>query len=358
LPKRISYIGSGKEYVHYTNDELENLRSIDMIDFLGRKEGFSFKQTSTYFKCVEHDSLVIYPNRRTWAWNSHDVKGKNVLDWLQRVDGLSFQEACMMLSPLETETVTRFKKTTSSAPTTSKEPSQKQLYIPEKTNGNYKNVYMYLTLTRCIDADIVSTLFHDKLIYQDTHNNACFVGYDENNNIRCVTQRGTNTYADKAYKGNTTGSMIEYSFNVPCNKSDPKAEINRVYLFEAPIDLLSHATIAKIVGSQKGDTDNCWKRQNRLALLGVSDVALQSYLTRNPNISEIVCCLDSDAAGREGAKNIMQKYGDRYKVSIHTPKNSKDYNEVLCKYIQQQKTVTQSDNIDNDVTYNRTSARR
>jgi hypothetical protein len=152
--------------------------------------------------------------------------------------------------------------------------------------------------------------------------------------------------------------MIEYSFNVPCNKSDPKAEINRVYLFEAPIDLLSHATIAKIVGSQKGDTDNCWKRQNRLALLGVSDVALQSYLTRNPNISEIVCCLDSDAAGREGAKNIMQKYGDRYKVSIHTPKNSKDYNEVLCKYIQQQKTVTQSDNIDNDVTYNRTSARR
>ena len=156
----------------------------------------------------------------------------------------------------------------------------------------------------------------------------------------------------------TTGSMIEYSFNVPCNKSDPKAEINRVYLFEAPIDLLSHATIAKIVGEQKGDREDCWKRQNRLALLGVSDVALQAYLSRNPSINEIVCCLDSDSAGREGAKNILQKYGDRYKVSVHTPKNSKDYNEVLCNYIQQQKTVTQSDNIDNDVTYNKTSARR
>ena len=339
MPQRISYIGSGREYVHYSSYDLENLRSIDMVEFLGRKEGFTFRQAGTYYECIEHDSLVIYPDRRVWVWNSQDVKGRNALDWLQRVDGLDFQEACKLLMPLDNSEVTTFTKAKMPA---AREPPVREktpLYIPERTEGKYGNVFMYLTRTRCIDAEIVNSCFHERLIYQDTHANACFVGYDENNEIKCVTQRGTNTFLDKPFKGNTRGSDLRYCFKIPCDEADEKSEKNRLYIFEAPIDLLSHATIYKIVANKKGDNDpNSWKRQNRLSLSGVSDVALAEYLSKNPQITEIVCCLDNDEAGQNGARSIYEKYSGQYTVSVrHAKGDAKDYNEILCKYVTEQK---------------------
>ncbi|MFR8295145.1 MAG: toprim domain-containing protein [Ruminococcus sp.] len=83
---------------------------------------------------------------------------------------------------------------------------------------------------------------------------------------------------------------------------------------------------------QKPDYD-VWKKQNRLSLSGTSDVALQSYLQRYPEIKNIVLCLDNDEAGRNGIAKINEKYADRYNITVHVPKLGKDYNETLVSYL-------------------------
>lgn len=335
---RKTYIGSDKEYVHFTQEELAQIRRTDMLDFLERKEGFSFKRAGSYFKCVEHNSLIIYPNHQMWVWNSRNLKGLNCIDWLQKVDGYSFQDACAQMISIDSIEATTFKKVKTEE--NKKEPVP--LDIPERQHHKYTQVFCYLTKSRCIDPDIVNFCFHQKLIYQDIRNNAIFVGYDEDGNMKCLERRSTNTFMETKFRGNTAGSNLEYSFNIPCDNSE-YSDKNRVYVFEAPIDLLSHCTMMKLAErSKNGDhaDENCWRKQNRLALSGTSDVALEAYLKRNPHITEIDCCLDNDEAGIKAADIIKEKYKNSYKVTIHRVKNCKDYNEALqnyCKAISLQK---------------------
>jgi hypothetical protein len=151
-----------------------------------------------------------------------------------------------------------------------------------------------------------------------------------------------------------------------CDKSLSGADIHRLYVFEAPIDLLSHCTLTKIAEINKyhdnADKD-CWKKQNRLSLSGTSDVALEGYLSRNKDITEIHCCLDNDEGGIKGAEHIKEKFSDRYKVVIHRVKGCKDYNEVLQNYSNQKALEKQNTNVDNktqsgDVSYISHSVRR
>lgn len=321
---RKSYIGSGKEYIRYSPEELEAARKTDMIDFLGRVEGFTFKRTGTYYQCREHNSLVIYPNRQLWCWNSQDLKGLNCLDWLQKVRGLSFQESCKYVIGDSDRT---FSQTTEQTVMTKKE-----FVEPEKTDTAYKRTFMYLTKTRCIDPDIVNYCFKKHIIYQDQRYNAVFAGYDEKGKMRFAEIKGTNSNVQ--YRGNVTGSDKSYSFHMDSKKGDD----HKLYVFEAPIDLLSHCTLTLISEKNKALINNrspdldIWKKQNRLSLSGTSDVALRSYLERHKDITDIVLCLDNDEAGNKAVEVIKEFYGDRYRLSRHVAKNAKDYNEVLQNY--------------------------
>ena len=97
---------------------------------------------------------------------------------------------------------------------------------------------------------------------------------------------------------------------------------------------------------QKPDYD-VWKKQNRLSLSGTSDVALQSYLQRYPEIKNIVLCLDNDEAGRNGIAKVNQKYADRYSITVHVPKLGKDYNETLVRYLTVAEKATEQRTVDN-----------
>ena len=72
----------------------------------------------------------------------------------------------------------------------------------------------------------------DKKIYQDTHGNVVFVGTDENNEPKFACMRGTNT--NKPFKGDCFGSDKRYAFSMEGSNRE------KLYVFEAPIDLLSH----------------------------------------------------------------------------------------------------------------------
>ena len=209
-----SLIGSDRKYVHYSDSQLDAVRNTDMIDFLSRKEGFVFKQTGRYFKCTEHNSLVVYPDRKMWVWNSQRLNGLNCIDWLMKVDGYSFQEAAEQLIQLDSDISTSFRKS-DVLPVRNKEPPV--LTLPPKKDGRYSNVYMYLTKTRCIEHDIVMYCFKQHLIYQDERNNAVFLGYDENNNVKFAELRGTASYydnSDRKFRGNPGGIDPYYGFEL------------------------------------------------------------------------------------------------------------------------------------------------
>lgn len=161
----------------------------------------------------------------------------------------------------------------------------------------------------------------EKKIYQDERNNVVFVGFDEQQQAKFACVRGTNT--NVSYRGDCIGSDKRYAFSMEgTNKT-------KLFVFEAPIDLLSHATLTnQIVNHPKA-----WTVHSRVCLAGTSDVALEQFLKTHPEIKELHFYLDNDPAGRSEAEKHCQKYASMgYQVHNHCPKY-KDLNEDLIAHV-------------------------
>ena len=86
--------------------------------------------------------------------------------------------------------------------------------------------------------------------------------------------------------------------------------------FEAPIDLMSWFTLHG--------------RSNAIALCGLYDGPLETYLADYPHIRRILLYLDADGPGREAAGKLREKYrGLGYGVEKQFPPSGKDWNEFL-----------------------------
>ena len=89
-------------------------------------------------------------------------------------------------------------------------------------------------------------------------------------------------------------------------------------MFEAPIDLMSFCTLHRQV------------RSNAVALCGLYQGPLDTYLRENPHLKRIVLCLDNDGPGREATEKFQAEYGQKgYAVSTRTPAQGKDWNAYL-----------------------------
>ena len=92
--------------------------------------------------------------------------------------------------------------------------------------------------------------------------------------------------------------------------------VNQLYLYESPIDAMSHATMEIII---KGDK-SAYRSNNRLSLAGTSDIALPMYLEKHPFVKELVFCLDNDEAGRVASSAMSKKYAEKgYFVRVEPP---------------------------------------
>ena len=69
-----------------------------------------------------------------------------------------------------------------------------------------------------------------------------------------------------------------------------------------------------------------------MALCGLYDGALRTYLREHSGVRSIVLCLDADQRGREAAHQLREKYsGEGYTVTVEEPAAEKDWNEYLQK---------------------------
>jgi len=286
-------------------ERIDRARNADIIDFLEKRYGFTFAQSGGTYRCKQHPSLAIKADRLSWYWHSKGVGGHGALDFLIFNEFMPFREAVGTVTGT-TPTVAK------PQPQAQEREKPKLIKLPER-KGIPLRLYEYLCDKRGIDGGIVGTLINKDKIYEDRRGNVVFVGYDEYFKPRFASLRGTQ--GDCSFRGDCAGSDKRYSFSI-------SGFSERLYIFESPIDAMSHASI------MKADTGE-WEQHNRLSLAGTSDTAMPFFLNQHTAVKELVFCLDNDQAGREASYALARKYADKgYSVMIEPPVK-KDFNEDL-----------------------------
>lgn len=198
----------------------------------------------------------------------------------------------------------------------------KPFELPPK-NDNMRRVYAYLIKHRGIDSEVLSAFVKAGMIYESAeYHNAVFVGFDKNGNPRHAHKRGTGQAS--SFKGNIDSCIPEYSFHWN-GRSD------RLYLFEAPIDMLSFISMHK----------DGWKNHSYAACCGVSDRVMWQMLKDNSNINSVCLCLDNDEAGQLANKRISEKLTKKGIQSEILVPIHKDWNEDLTLSLKESEVENQ-----------------
>ena len=157
---------------------------------------------------------------------------------------------------------------------------------------------------------VIRAFLNAGLVYEDEkYHNCVFVGRDNTGQPRFASKRGTYDKDGVSFKRDVLGSDKSIAFPIPCDPAVPW-----VLVFEAPIDLMSFCTLHREV------------RSNAVALCGLYEGGLNTYLRDNPHLRHVVLCLDADDPGRVATEKLRAEYESRgLKVSTRTPAKGKSH---------------------------------
>ena len=295
-------------YIPFTDEQKVLANSVDLEQFL-RMRGEKLERVGREHKLIyydssgKHDSITI----RGSKWFDHKNQiGGGAIKFMQEFYDMDFQTA---VQELLGQTVTPLSH---SPPKVSAKEEKKEFRLPE-ANTNMHRVYAYLIKQRFISPDIISYFAKQHTLYEDKeYHNAVFVGTDENGVPRQASKRSTNSYGN--------------SFRITCQGSDTRysfahfGESKRLYVFEAPIDMMSFLTLY-----QKD-----WQKHSCIAMNGVYENSVLTAFKNHSNLREIVLCVDNDEGGIEAVdrlRDILHENGYPNVKRLAPP--YKDWNEVL-----------------------------
>ena len=150
----------------------------------------------------------------------------------------------------------------------------------------------YLMRQRHIDRDVITGFVREKLLYEDVHHNCVFVGADGSGEAKHAHIRSTNSEG-RVFRMNIEGSASEHCFHK--NGTDKS-----LYVFEAPIDLLSHITLYPYG----------WQEHSYVACCGTSIQPVLERLRQNPKLDTVYLCLDNDDAGNDACDRMTDTLED------------------------------------------------
>ena len=287
------------KYVHFTDEQKEQARQTDLCELL-RSQGEKLKRSGSEYEWKDGSQKVTI--RGNLWFHQYDQQGGDAIDFVRRFYNKSYPEAMEFLLG------GCGGRLTASPPVERKPP--KPFELPKRSD-NMRRVYAYLLNRRGIDRDVLCVFAGKNMIYESLpHHNAVFVGCDAQGIPRHAHKRGSGS--ESVYKGNQDGSLPEYSFHW-------HGTSDRLYLFEAPIDMLSY------ISMNKGG----WQQHSYAAACGVSDQVLWQMMKDNPNIRSVYLCLDNDEPGQAAAKRISDKlftHGISHEIVIPS---HKDWNDDL-----------------------------
>ena len=296
-------------YIPFTDEQKVLANSVDLEQFL-RMRGEKLERVGREHKLIycdssgRHDSITI----RGSKWFDHkNQTGGGAIKFMQEFYGMDFQTAVQELlgrsiSPLS-----------NSPPKADKQEQKTREFKLPEPNSDMHRVYAYLIKQRFISADIITHFAKQHTLYEDkTHHNAVFVGLNENGEPKQAHKRSTNS--------------VGGTFRITCGGSDTRysfahfGEDERLYVFEAPIDMLSFLTLYP----------NDWQKHSYIAMNGVYENAVLTALKNHSNLSEVILCVDNDEGGIEAVdrlKDILNENGYSNVKRLAPP--YKDWNEVL-----------------------------
>ena len=304
-------------YIHFTEEQKVQARQTDIVSLL-ISQGETVKRSGSEYEWKDGSQKVTIMGN-LW-YHQYDRVGGDAIDFVRRFYNKSYPEAMEYL-------LGNCNGVLIISPPVIKE--KKPFKLP-KPYCNMDRVKNYLHYVRGIDEDIIETFANENMIYESAdYHNAVFVGLDKNGVPRHANKRGIGEKS--TFKGNAESSMDEFAFHrIGKGKS--------LYLFEAPIDMLSFISMHK---------EN-WKTHSYAASCSVSDRVLFQCLKDYPYIEKVYLCLDSDEPGQTAADRISTKlftlgmqseilvplYKDWNEDLLTTEENEKIGDENQCSVLQ------------------------
>lgn len=311
-----------------TKEQIAKARAVDLLAYLQTYEPDVLKRDGHgNYRHKEHDSLVFHNNY--WYWNSRG-RSINALDYLVEIRGYGLVDAVNTLIDGSARASPSY-----SAPSAKEKPppEKKPFRLPwARRCATFMVAYLQ---RRGIHTDVIQRCMQSGSLYEGRYNGEAvcvFAGRDDAGAARFACVRGIAGDLRK----DISGSDKRYSFFYPPEQPGSR----QLAVFEAPIDVLSHASLQKLEG---------WKWNGyRLSLGGTSPVALVAFLERHPEISRVALYLDNDRAGLINARKInkLLRADNRFKhirVSVNPPRveGGKDYNDKLRAVIRQRQEENQ-----------------
>lgn len=286
-------------YVHFTDEQKDRARQTDIVSLLER-QGEKVRRAGSEYEWLDGTAKVSI--RGNLWFHQYEREGGNAIDFVKRFFDKSYTEAMQFLLNGEGGEL-------KTAPPVEKKADG--IFVMPRRNETSARAYAYLSKSRGIDREVLNEFFRKKLIYEsEKYHNAVFVGYNPNGQPLHAHMRGTGTKS--TFKGNVLFGMPEYSFHW-------YGSSGRLFLFEAPIDMLSFISMNK----------EGWKQHSYAACCGVSDRVAMQLLKDDPRIKRVSICLDNDEEGRKSGKRIKGNLESKgVQAEILVPK-LKDWNEDL-----------------------------
>ena len=263
------------KYIHFTEEQKQQAASVDLERFL-QTRGEKLISSGREKRLASDHSITVRGNE----WYDHEEeRGGHAVSFVQKFYRMSYPEAVSMLLgghggtafPLASE---------------KKQTEPKAFELPP-AHSDMRRVYAYLTKHRGIDREVITAFARAKLLYEDAeYHNAVFVGTDATGVARHAHKRSTNS-SGKAFRINVEGSDPKHSFH-------HIGTDGRLYVFEAPIDLLSYISL----------NPDHWQEHSYVACCGTSSHPVMEMLTQHPEIKAVYLCLDNDEAGQTACKRM------------------------------------------------------
>lgn len=286
-------------YIPFDKAEIEQAARTDLADFL-RQRGETLKRSGSEWQWGTGSNKVTI--RQNKWFHQYERVGGNAIAFVRRWYNLDFPQAVSFL----------LKEQGAPIPEAELQPKKKKPFVLPPANGDMRRVYAYLLQQRLIHREIISFFAHKGMLYEDAEfHNAVFVGFDEKGIARHAHKRGA--HVGSGYKGNVTSSQPEYSFHWI-------GESDTMFVFEAPIDLLSYLTLHP----------SRWQEHSYVALCCAGLQAAVYQAKQNAHIREVAVCTDYDEAGLEAYYRIKEELSglDRVTVRREQPRY-KDWNEDI-----------------------------
>lgn len=304
-------------YVHFTDEQKQRANDVDLVSFLEMR-GEKLIKSGREKRLASDHSITVCGNE----WYDHSIgQGGYAIDFVKQFYGLAFPEAVTLLLGGEQGEVYRSAE--------KKGQEIKKFFTLPNPHSDMRRAYAYLVKTRLIDREVVSSFARAKLLYESCekskdgtkeYHNAVFVGYDENGVPRHAHKRGLYTEGT-GFKGNVDGCNPQYSFH-------HVGTSNSLYVFEAPIDLLSYITLHQ----------RDWQKHSYVSLCGVGSQAMLWMLEQYPQIQHVSLCLDNDETGHKASERLKNLLKEKRYSSERLTSQGKDWNDDLVVTAQQRQS--------------------